>query len=167
MTPSDTTERGVKNPPFYGGTNFHSFAQNKWLKRAKSGKMERRIIRTWVSDLSSSLEIFAPVIASGMCDLPMLNKKKKKKKEAMFTGVITGIYGPIYYIYIIYPTQWEKGHQLLKNWCLLFTAWAFKDNFQVIDNKAVVFFESAYKCLFMDAVHTPWLCRENSLYIWK
>lgn len=61
--------------------------------------------------LSHSLETFAPVIASGMCDLSTLIKKKKK--EAIFTGIITGIYGPskaqeLWTHHVINPTQWGK-----------------------------------------------------------
>lgn len=154
---------------------FFSFTQNKWLMRTKDGKTERRIIRPWVLGLSSFLTTFAPMTASGMCDLPMCNKRK----EAIFTGILIGIYGfsevqELWTNHVINSTvtkSWKdlspKGKRSpnIKNRVLLFTACTFKDNFQVIDNKAEVFSENAYKCLFMDAVHSPQLCRESSLYI--
>lgn len=72
MALSETMERGVKVLPFKGSNSFLSFIKNKCLNRKKDGKIERKIIRTWVSGLSNFLEIFTPVIASGMCQLPVL-----------------------------------------------------------------------------------------------
>lgn len=83
---------------------------------------------------------------------------------------MTGTYGPaeVQELGKICNKCHTVGKKATDSWkTSLFIAWAFKDNFQVIDNKTEVVFESAYECLFMDAVHSPQICRESNLYICK